>query len=121
MEPERNHLNPHNIDPSRIDRAPGFDSIRPGQTSKRYGAPEITLTPEAERMRQERRTFAAQLRDLMELAGMDNDALAAATGIKVSKILSCRTSNAMPKVMDAIRMARALGVSVELLMTGEEV
>lgn len=36
MEPERNHLNPHNIDPGRIDRAPGFDSVRPGQSSEEY-------------------------------------------------------------------------------------
>ena len=46
-----NYLNPHNIDPGRIepahiDQAPGFDSIRPGQkTEKLDYLPGISVKP----------------------------------------------------------------------------
>ena len=82
---------------------------------------DITLTPERLSLRRAKRTFGAQLRDLMALSNMSIDQLAKSTGIGGGKIMSYRISGTLPKVLDAIAMAKALGVSVELLITGEEV
>ena len=51
-----NYLNPHNIDPSRIDVPPGNDSIRPLRDNKVEQSPveivgdEITIDPKSYRV-----------------------------------------------------------------------
>lgn len=67
-----------------------------------------------------KRNFPDQLKDCMELADMNMSELAKATGIGYSTIMNYLKLSCIPSAEKALAMAEALGVTVELLLTGKE-
>ena len=66
--------------------------------------------------------FKENLKDQLSFSGMYVKELAALSGVKKQTIDSyLSTHNNMPKADAAVAMARALGVSVEYLVTGKDI
>lgn len=65
--------------------------------------------------------FKSRLKEEMEYAGIQHKELAVKAGIKPRALLTyVASSPSMPSADVAVRLARALGVTVEYLVTGEK-
>ena len=61
------------------------------------------------------KTFAGRLKALREERGMDQDALAAASGVNKTTIARYETCRSAPRVDVAIQLARVLDCSLDVL------
>jgi transcriptional regulator with XRE-family HTH domain len=65
--------------------------------------------------------FRENLREALDFSGMEQKELAAQTGISLKTIENyLKQGSSMPSADKAVRIAQALGVSVEYLVTGGE-
>lgn len=67
-----------------------------------------------------KKTFPKQLCDSMELCGYTAAELAEKVGVTSGMISTWRLGRNLPSVQTSLVLAEALGVSVELLLTGKE-
>jgi transcriptional regulator with XRE-family HTH domain len=66
-------------------------------------------------------SFRENLREALDFGGMEQKELAAQTGISLKTIENyLKQESSMPSADKAVRIAQALGVSVEYLVTGGE-
>jgi transcriptional regulator with XRE-family HTH domain len=66
-------------------------------------------------------SFRENLREALDFSGMEQKELAAQTGISLKTIENyLKQESSMPSADKAVRIAQALGVSVEYLVTGGE-
>jgi transcriptional regulator with XRE-family HTH domain len=66
-------------------------------------------------------SFRENLREALDFSGMEQKELAAQTGISLKTIENyLKQASSMPSADKAVRIAQALGVSVEYLVTGGE-
>jgi transcriptional regulator with XRE-family HTH domain len=66
-------------------------------------------------------SFKENLREALNFSGMEQKELAAQTGISLKTIENyLKQESSMPSADKAVRIAQALGVSVEYLVTGGE-
>lgn len=75
-------------------------------------------TKEARELAQER--LPGLIRDNLELCGMSELELSAELGVWPNHVRKWTRGKAMPSLSSALAMARTFGISVELLVWGEE-